>query len=116
MVLLVKTHFQNQYNMKYIITESKLNEVIKRYMEATYGDVEMTVDEDGYINFFSRKDVDSDGQAVRIAHRNLYGTLWIDYSFFEKMRVLFGNSVGEGIEKYYTDKFGIEIKRINMEF
>jgi len=102
--------------MKYIITESKLNEVIKKYMEATYGDVEMTVDEDGYINFFSRKDVDSDGHPVRIAHRSRYGTLWIDYSFFEKMRVLFGNSVGEGIEKYYSDKFGIEIKRINMEF
>ena len=103
--------------MKYIITESKLNEVIKRYMDATYGDVEMTVDkDDGYIHFFSRKDVDSDGHAVRIAHRNLNGTLWIDYSFFEKMRVLFGNSVGEGIEKYYSDKFGIEIKRINMEF
>ena len=102
--------------MKYIITESKLNEVIKKYMDATYGDVEMAVDEDGYIHFFSRKDIDSDGQAVRIAHRNLYGTLWIDYSFFEKMRVLFGNSVGEGIEKYYSDKFGIEIKRINMEF
>jgi hypothetical protein len=32
------------------------------------------------------------------------------------MRGLFGNSVGEGIEKYYIDKFGIEIKRINMEF
>ena len=104
--------------MKYIITESKLNEVIKKYMEATYGDVEMNVDkdDDGHIHFFSRKDVDSDGYPVRIAHRSRYGTLWIDYSFFEKMRVLFGNSVGEGIEKYYSDKFGIEIKRINMEF
>jgi hypothetical protein len=104
--------------MKYIITESKLNEVIKRYMEATYGDVEMNIDkyDDGHIHFFSRKDVDSDGYPVRIAHRSRYGTLWIDYSFFEKMRVLFGNSVGEGIEKYYADKFGIEIKRINMEF
>jgi len=43
--------------MKYIITESKLNEVIKKYMDATYGDVEMAVDEDGYIHFFSRKDL-----------------------------------------------------------
>jgi len=102
--------------MKYIITESKLNEVIKKYMDATYGDVEMNIDDDGYIHFFNRKDVDSDGHPVRIAHRNNHGTLWIDYSFFEMMRVLFGNSVGEGIEKYYTDKFGIEIKRINMEF
>jgi hypothetical protein len=102
--------------MKYIITESKLNEVIKKYMEATYGDVEMNIDKDGYIHFFSRKDIDSNGHSVRIAHRNKSGTLWIDYSFFEKMRVLFGNSVGEAIEKYYIDKFGIEIKRINMEF
>ena len=104
--------------MKYIITESKLNEVIKKYMDATYGDVEMNIDkdDDGYIHFFSRRDVDSNGYPVRIAHRSRYGTLWIDYSFFEKMRVLFGNSVGEGIEKYYSDKFGIEIKRINMEF
>ena len=103
--------------MKYVITESKLNEVIKKYMDATYGDVEMTVDkDDGYIHFFSRRDVDSDGYPVRIAHRNLNGTLWIDYSFFEKMRILFGNSVGEGIEKYYSDKFGIEIMRINMQF
>jgi len=104
--------------MKYIITESKLNEVIKKYMDATYGDVEMNVDkdDDGHIHFFSRKDIDRDGYPVRIAHRNNHGTLWIDYSFFEKMRILFGNSVGEGIEKYYTDKFGIEIKRINMEF
>ncbi|CAB4130142.1 hypothetical protein UFOVP117_276 [uncultured Caudovirales phage] len=104
--------------MKYIITESKLNNIFKLYMDATYGDVEMAVDkdDDGYIHFFSRKDIDSDGYPVRIAHRNNNGTLWIDYSFFEKMRALFGNSVGEAIEKYYVDKFGIEIKRINMEF
>ena len=75
-------------------------------MDATYGDVEMNIE----------KDIDSDGYPVRIAHRNKNGTLWIDYSFFEKMRALFGNSVGESIEKYYVDKFGIEIKRINMEF
>jgi hypothetical protein len=104
--------------MKIIINENKVFGIISKIIKSYYGDIEMAVDkdDDGYIHFFSRKDIDSDGYPVRIAHRNKSGTLWIDYSFFEKMRVLFGNSVGEGIEKYYSDKFGIEIKRINMEF
>ena len=104
--------------MKYIITESKLNEVIKKYMDATYGDVEMNIDkdDDGYIHFFSRRDVDRDGYPVRIAYRNNTGTLWINFSFLERMVTLFGTSVDEAIEKYFEDKFGIVILRINVEF
>ena len=48
--------------MKYIITESKLNNIFKLYMDATYGDVEMNIDkdDDGYIHFFSKKDIDKE--------------------------------------------------------
>ena len=104
--------------MKYIISESKLNDVVKKYMEIIYGDIEMNVDKDeeGFIHFFSRKDFDEDGYPVRIAYRNNNGTLWVDYSFLERMVILFGTSVDESIEKYFEDKFGIVILRINVEF
>jgi hypothetical protein len=32
------------------------------------------------------------------------------------MATLFGTSVGESIKKYFEDKFGIVILRINVEF
>jgi hypothetical protein len=104
--------------MKYIINESKLNDVVKKYMEIIYGDIEMNIDKDeeGFIHFFSRKDFDDDGYPVRIAYRNRSGTLWINYSFLERMVTLFGTSVNEAIEKYFEDKFGIVILRINVEF
>lgn len=103
-------------NMKYLITESKYNNVIKQFIETTFGDVEMNVDEDGYIHFFSVKDVDSDGHRFRFAHRNLYGTLFINYNFFHRMVKLFGPNVGDGIRAYFRDKFDLEIKSVNMEF
>lgn len=102
--------------MKYLITESKYNNVIKQFIETTFGDVEMNVDEDGYIHFFSERDVDSDGHRMRFAHRNLYGTLFINYNFFDKMFRLFGPNVGDGIRAYFRDKFDLEIKSVNMEF
>ena len=102
--------------MKYLITESKYNNVIKQFIDTTFGDVEMNVDEDGYIHFFSVKDVDSDGHRFRFAHRNLYGTLFMNYDFFHRMVKLFGPNVSDGIRAYFLDKFGLEIKRVNMEF
>ena len=102
--------------MRYIITESKLDSVVKKYMDSSFGDVEMNVDQDGYINFFSTKDIDGEGYRKRIAHRNLYGTLWIDYEFLEHMVNLFGTDVGISIMKYFKDKFGIEVKQVNVEF
>ena len=102
--------------MKYIITESKLDNVVKKYMNSSFGDVEMNVDEDGYINFFSTKDIDNEGYRKRIAHRNLYGTLWIDYNFLNEMVDFFGTDVGMSIKRYFEDKFGIEVKQVNVEF
>jgi hypothetical protein len=98
--------------------DSDQNDVVKKYMEIIYGDIEMNIDKDeeGFIHFFSRKDFDDDGYPVRIAYRNNTGTLWINFSFLERMVTLFGTSVDEAIEKYFEDKFGIVILRINVEF
>ena len=102
--------------MKYIITESKLDSVVNKYMNSYYGDIEMTVDDDGYIYFFTEKDIDIEGYRKRIAHRNRYGTLWVGYNFFSRMVDLFGTNVGMSIKRYYEDKFGIEVKQVNIEF
>ena len=102
--------------MKYIITESKLDSIVKKYMKSSFGDVEMNVDQDGYINFFSTKDIDGEGHRKRIAHRNRYGTLWVDYNFFSRMVDLFGTDVGMSIKRYFEDKFGIQVRQVNIEF
>ena len=93
--------------MKYIITESKLGNVVKKYIESYYGDVTMSVEDDGYLNFFSPIENDNQGYRKRIAHRNLYGTLWIDFKFLEHMVNLFGTDVGISIMKYFKDYFAI---------
>jgi hypothetical protein len=105
--------------MKYIITESKFNDIIKIYMKSTYGDIEMNVDDergDEVIHFFSEKDIDENGYRKRIAYRNIYKTLWINYDFLERMIGLFGTDVGDAIKKYFEDTFDIEIDRVNIEF
>ena len=102
--------------MKIIISENKLDSVVKRYMDSSFGDVEMNVDEDGYLNFFSTKDIDGEGYRKRIAHRNTYGTLWINYDFLNKMVDFFGTDVGMSIKRYFENKFGIEVRQVNIEF
>ena len=102
--------------MKIIITESRLDSIVKKYMDSYFGDIVVKVDQDGYINFFSEKDIDNEGYHKRIAHRNRYGTLWVDFKFLEHMVNLFGTDVGMSILKYFKDKFGIEIKQVNIEF
>ena len=102
--------------MKIIINESKLDSVVKKYINSYYGDVEMNVDEDKYINFFSEKDIDNEGYRKRIAHRNTYGTLWIEYNFLSHMVDLFGTDVGMSVKRYFEDKFGIQIRQVNIEF
>lgn len=102
--------------MKIIITENKLDGIVKKYINSYYGDVEMTVDQDGYINFFSEKDIDNEGYRKRVAHRNSYGTLWVDYNFFSHMVDFFGTDVGMSIKRYFEDKFGIQIRQVNIEF
>lgn len=102
--------------MKYIITESKLDNVVNRYIESYYGDVKMSVEDDGYLNFFSPKENDNQGYYKRIAHRNLYGTLWIDFKFLEHMIELFGTDVGMSILRYFENKFDIKVKQVNVEF
>jgi hypothetical protein len=76
----------------------------------------MSVEDDGYINFFSTKLNDSQGYYKRIAHKNLYGTLWLDFKFLSHMINLFGTDVGMSIKKYFGDKFDIEIKKVEIEF
>jgi len=102
--------------MKIIINESKLDSVVKKYINSYYGDVEMNVDEDKYINFFSEKDIDNEGYRKRVAHRNTYGTLWVTYNFFSHMVDLFGTDVGMSVKRYFEDKFGIQIRQVNIEF
>lgn len=102
--------------MRIIITESKLDSIVKKYMDSYFGDIVVKVDQDGYINFFSEKDIDDEGYRKRIAHRNRYGTLWINYDFFSRTVDIFGTDVGMSIKRYYENKFGIEIKQVNIEF
>ena len=106
--------------MKIIINENKVFGIISKIIKSYYGDIEMSVDEDdGYIHFFSRKDMDNDGYPVRIAHRNNHGTLWVDYNFFTYVSDLTNfNSdiISDGIMNYVKDKFGIPVKQVNIEF
>jgi hypothetical protein len=102
--------------MKYIITENKYKRVIKKYIESTYGDIEMVVDNDDVIQFFSEKVINGEGHRKRIAYRSSYNRLWVDFTFLENMIGLFGTSVGESIKTYFKDTFGIEIDAIRVEF
>jgi len=106
--------------MKYIISENKMSGIISKIIKSYYGDIEMAVDEDdGYIHFFSRKDIDSDGYPVRIAHRNNHGTLWVKYNFLtyvSDLTNLNSDIISDGIMSYIKDNFGIPIKQVNIEF
>ena len=107
--------------MKIIINENKVFGIISKIIKSYYGDNEIAVDkdDDGYIHFFSRKDIDSDGYPVRIAHRNKYGTLWVDYNFFtyvSDLTNLNSDIISDGIMNYIKDEFGISIKQVNVEF
>ena len=102
--------------MKYIISENRFNSIIGKYIEKTYGDIEMTTDEDGYVNFFSSKLTNDEGYPKRIAHKNLYGTLWINQEDYQRMGEMFGVLVSHAIGEYFKNKFGIEVKRIHQEF
>jgi hypothetical protein len=107
--------------MKYIINENKISGIISKIIKSYYGDIEIAVDkdDDGYIHFFSRKDIDSDGYPVRIAHRNEYGTLWVKYNFLTYVSDLTNlnrDIISDGIMSYIKDNFGIPIKQVNVEF
>ena len=107
--------------MKIIINENKVFGIISKIIKSYYGDIEMAVDkdDDGYIHFFSRKDIDSDGYPVRIAHRNKYGTLWVDYNFFtyvSDLTNLNSDIISDGLMNYIKDEFGIPVKQVNVEF
>lgn len=104
--------------MKYIITESKFNQVIKAYIERTYGDIEMVVDDDRgdeVIHFFSEQR-DEDGFRKRIAYMNIYKTLWVNYDLLNTASSIFGSDTSSSFKKYFEDKFGIEVDRIHIEF
>ena len=104
--------------MRYIISENKILDVVKRLVQSYYGNIEMTTDEDGYLNFFSEKDINNEGYPKRIFHRNLYGTLWVDYEFYRSLVDFIGNEeiVNEGIKKYLMNKVEVPVKQVNIEF
>jgi|694.fasta_scaffold71966_7 hypothetical protein len=105
--------------MKFIINENKVSGVISKIIKSYYGDVEMTIDEDKYINFFSEKEIDYEGYPKRIFHRNNYGTLWVDHNFFTYVSDLTNlntDIISDGIMNYIKDEFGIPVKQVNVEF
>ena len=103
--------------MNYIITESKLNNVLDKLFIKRYGSLLVKNEQpDGYVVF-------SDGQPYSKENNpfelNVAGNLWInDYTFFKNIKDLIGfeTSLGakELIKRYFQDRYGVKVTMVSI--
>jgi hypothetical protein len=103
--------------MKYIITESRFNDLLDKLFIDRYGDL-LVKDErpDGYIIFWDGRPHSEKGVPFEL---NAGGNLWVnDYTFLKKIKTLFGlknMEVNELFKNYFEDRYGVEVKMVSSE-
>ena len=104
--------------MKYIIAESKFNNILDKLFIHRYGSLLVKNEHpDGYVVFwdsqpFSKKNIPFE--------LNVGGTLWAnDYTFFKNIKNLFGlktsDEVDELFKNYFEDRYGVNVKMVSSE-
>jgi hypothetical protein len=103
--------------MKYIISESRFNDVLDKLFIDRYESLLIKKDRpDGYVVFWDGRPQPEKGIPFEL---NAGGNLWVnDYTFFKKIRNLFGLTTMEtnGLFKnYFEDRYGVEVKMVSSE-
>lgn len=112
--------------MKYIIAESRFNNILDKLFINRYGSILVKEDQpDGYIVFYDENQPYSKNEEQPFSQRgvpfelNIGGNLWVnDYVFFKRIRNLFGLStieVNELLKNYFEEKYGVEVKMVSSE-
>jgi hypothetical protein len=103
--------------MKYIITESRLNNVLDKLFIKRYGSL-LVKDEkpDGYVVFLDGLPSYKENNPFEL---NVAGNLWInDYTFFKSIKDLIGfeTSLGakELIKRYFQDRYGVKVTMVSI--
>ena len=103
--------------MKYIITESRFNNILDKLFIDRYGSI-LVKDErpDGYVNFWDGRPFSEKSIPFEM---NSGGTLWVnDYTFLKKVKNLFGlkrMEVNELFKNYFEDRYGVKVKIVSSE-
>jgi hypothetical protein len=89
---------------------SEFYDVIDDSLSDYYGEIKKQVSDDGYVNF-----VDSENKIV--AHKNLWGRLWISDSRFPRRAMIYiplePEEKGKIFIKYMEDKYNVKIKDVD---
>ena len=98
--------------MKYIITESRLDTLMARYLD-TWVDSRKLIEfdrfivlEDPYGEYENEVDMEYDGED---------GRLWVRQEVFELLLGLFGRGGEETLDfigKYFENKFGVQVTKV----
>jgi hypothetical protein len=98
--------------MKYIITESKIYNIIDRLFLERYGKPLVKDEWDDYTWF-----KDESGNAP--FEMNLAGTLWVnDYTMYRNLRSLLGfnnSETDELLKNYFEDNFDVKVTSVGSE-
>jgi hypothetical protein len=104
--------------MKYIITESRLNDVIFKYLDIVLSNVEI-ISPAKHVDILFVAD---------IRHNQNYGLigwdepniLYVEYSFLEKIQNMFGladhSDTLDVIGKYIENKYNLEVKDVQIDY
>jgi hypothetical protein len=89
---------------------SEFYDVIDDSLSDYYGEIKKQVSDDGYVNF-----VDSENKIV--AHKNLWGRLWISDNRFPRRAMIYipleSEEKGKIFIKYMEDKYNVKIKDVD---
>ena len=89
---------------------SQFYDVIDDSINDFYGEIEKKVNDDGYVNF-----VDSENRIL--AHKNLWGRLWISDNRFPRRAMIYIPSEpeekGKIFIKYMEDRYDVKIKDVD---
>lgn len=89
---------------------SEFYNVIDDSLSDYYGEIKKQVSDDGYVNF-----VDSENKIV--AHKNLWGRLWISDNRFPRRAMIYipleSEEKGKIFIKYMEDKYNVKIKDVD---
>jgi hypothetical protein len=104
--------------MKYIITESRFNNILDKLFIDRYGSIPVKDEHpDGYVNFWDGRPFSEKSIPFEM---NSGGTLWVnDYTFLKKVKNLFGlktsDEVNELFRNYFEDRYGVKVKVVSSE-
>lgn len=99
--------------MKYIISENRLTEFIRNYLE-TFVANKVVVNTDSFVVISEPVYGDEENWADYMEYDHTDGRLWINRSFLENFMNLFGfsdkKSAQDFIKDWFENKFGVNVK------